>query len=283
MKAKTDAADVLSMYRFDRLADHRVPDADSITEETIRKYHELGYVAIDRVLTEEEVAAALRDIDDVIQGRIVGPNVQFYKKLEELNADPAFHTPEGREMAVRKLHKYADYCPALRHIVYHPKILHVLRLVFGEEPVFTNEAQALLKPPSGAGMEKPWHQDMAYRNFAYSKPVAGVWVALDEASLENGCMHVVPRFHRYGPIPHYAVRDWQICDNMVDVENDAAVPLAPGGVLVFHGLLHHGTPPNRSNKRRRGPQLHYHGASARKLTPQEYKLIFTNEMTNAEC
>ena len=57
----------------------------------------------------------------------------------------------------------------------------------------------------------------------------------------------------------------------------------PGGVLIFHGLLHHGTPPNFSEKRRRSIQIHYAPQSASKLSPREYKRMFTNEMTNAEC
>ncbi|MEF3305411.1 phytanoyl-CoA dioxygenase family protein [Paenibacillus sp. GYB003] len=274
---------VAAMYRFDQMAKHRVPAPEHVTEETVRTYRELGYVAIDNVLNGEEVAAALRDIDDVIQGRIVGPKIQCVRGKSELKDGGEFASARERELCVRKLHKFIDYCPALHHICYHPKIWGVLEMVFGETPRFC-EDQALLKPPSAdAGIEKPWHQDMAYGNFSYTKMVAGVWVALDEAALDNGCMHVIPGSHRNGPVPHYAVRDWQLCDTAVDVAKDEVVPLKPGGLLVFSGLLHHGTPPNLSDKRRRALQFHYAPESAVKMTPDAYKLAFTNEMTKAEC
>ncbi|MDF2722499.1 MAG: phytanoyl-CoA dioxygenase family protein, partial [Paenibacillus sp.] len=205
------------------------------------------------------------------------------RKEQQENADKTPQTAEELEYSVRKLHKFIDTCPALHHICYHPKILSILERIFGEPPRF-GEDQALLKPPSpDAGIEKPWHQDMAYSNFSYTKMVAGVWVALDEATAENGCMHVIPRSHMNGPVPHYAVRDWQLCDTVVDVHKDEMVPLKPGGLMIFSGLLHHGTPPNLSNQRRRALQFHYAPESAKKMTSEEYKIVFTNEMTKAEC
>ncbi|MDF2661405.1 MAG: phytanoyl-CoA dioxygenase family protein [Paenibacillus sp.] len=271
------------LYRYDKLAKHRVGTVDDITEETVRNYRELGYVAIDGVLSADELEKAIQDISDTIHGKIVGPKIQYFKGKREMEEAGHFLTPEEHEFTVRKLHKFIDYCPNLHHICYHPKIRKVLEMVFGEKPRFC-EDQALLKPPSKeAGIEKPWHQDMAYSNFSFTKMVAGVWIALDEAALDNGCMHVIPRSHKNGPVPHYAVRDWQLCDTAVDVQKDEAVPLRPGGILVFSGLLHHGTPPNLSNKRRRALQFHYAPESAVKMTPDQYKTVFTNEMTQAEC
>lgn len=271
------------LYRFDQLAAHRVARPEDLGEDAVRTYRELGYVAIENVLTPAEVAAAIQDIQDVIHGRITGPKIQWFVNRTGYETDHGAKTPEERELTVRKLHKFVEHCPALHHICYHPSILAVLEKVFGEAPRFC-EDQALLKPPSpDAGIEKPWHQDMAYGNFAYTKMVAGVWIALDEAGLDNGCMHLIPRSHRSGPVPHYAVRDWQLCDMDVDVQRDEAVPLKPGGILVFSGLLHHGTPPNLSNRRRRALQFHYAPESAVKMTPDQYKAVFTNEMTKAEC
>ena len=153
--------------------------------------------------------------------------------------------------------------------------------LFKEQAIVVQD-QAILKPPTG-GAEKPWHQDMAYGNLAYDRSVIGAWIALDAAELDNGCMHVIPYSHMEGAVPHYAERDWQLCDRNVAVVKDVAVPLKPGGVLLFSGLLHHGTPPNFSEKRRRALQVHYAPESATKLTPQEYKRMFTNELTGAEC
>lgn len=64
------------------------------------------------------------------------------------------------------------------------------QMVGSEEAVHSSD-MVLLKPPR-VGREKPWHQDMAYYKFQPGTKVVGVWVALDEASVENGSMRSCP-------------------------------------------------------------------------------------------
>ena len=265
----------VTMYRYDRIATDRIATLEDLREEHVRTFWEQGYLVVDRVLEPDEVERSIEAIMDIIHGRSLGSKIQFVRRRELLQTD------EERERAVRKVYSYIDHEPRLRDIAYHPRILGALEKLFGEPPKVVQD-QAILKPPGG-GAEKPWHQDMAYGNLSYDKSVIGIWLALDPADLDNGCMHVIPYSHMEGGVPHYAVRDWQICDRNVRVAEDVAVPLPPGGALIFSGLLHHGTPPNFSHKRRRSLQIHYAPLSAEKMNPREYKRMFTNEMTNAEC
>lgn len=264
-----------TMYRYDQLADRRVPTLQDLTEAHVKQFWEEGYLVVEQALSAEEIASSTEALMDILSGASVGSKVQFVKPRSELNS------PEEIELAARKVYDYIDHEPRLRAIAYQTAIMEALAKLFGESAKVVQD-QAILKPPTG-GAEKPWHQDMAYGPLAYDKSVIGLWMALDPAELDNGCMHVIPYSHRDGGVPHYAVRDWQLCDVAVQVERDIAVPLKPGGVLIFSGLLHHGTPPNFSAKRRRALQIHYAPESAKKLTPQEYKRMFTNEMTGAEC
>ena len=264
-----------TMYRYDQLEQHYIQSLNEVADQDIKRFWQQGYLAIENVLTTKEVDTAIEAIMDIISGRVEGPHLQFVKPKNQLKNDTE------RELAIRKLDRFVKYEPRLRAIAHHQGILSVLEKLHGEKSKLVQD-QAILKPPSG-GVEKPWHQDMAYGNLTYEKPVIGVWVALDQAELENGCMHVIPRSHMNGPTPHYAVRDWQVCDTNVPVEKDVAVPLKPGGILIFHGMLFHGTPPNFSPKRRRSVQYHYAPSSSEKMSPKEYKRWFTNEMTNAEC
>jgi hypothetical protein len=92
---------------------------------------------------------------------------------------------------------------------------------------------ALLKPPM-LGREKPWHQDHAYFDYPLGTPIVGVWIALDEATVENGCMQFLPGQHR-DPIIHFQRRDWQICDSTILGRESVAAPLKPGGILAVCG------------------------------------------------
>jgi phytanoyl-CoA hydroxylase len=248
---------------------------ERIAEPELRFYREQGYLAVENFLGEAEIEEAKAAIMDIITAERSPVKIQFTRPKEELK------TPEEKEWAIRKVYQFVEHDERLRAVAFHAKLLSWTRQLLGEAAKLAQD-QALLKPPFGGG-EKPWHQDMAYGNLAYDKAVIGAWIALDDAGLDNGCMHVIPRSHMEGGTPHYAVRDWQICDTNVAVDKAVAVPLKPGGVLLFHGLLHHGTPFNFSSKRRRSLQFHYAPVSAEKLAPGEYKRLFTNAMTGAEC
>lgn len=262
------------LYRYDKVADY-LPDLQGLNEDQLSFYKEQGYIAVQSVLNDNEIQAAAQALLNMLHISDRGGKIQFTKPREEL------HTDQERELNVRKIYEFVNHVEELRAIAEHPGILSVLERIFGEKPVLVQD-MALLKPPHGGG-EKPWHQDMAYGGLAFDKAVCGVWIALDEAGIDNGCMHIIPRSHMDGATPHYAVRDWQLCDTAVAVEQDVVVPLPPGGLLFFHGLLKHGTPSNFSPKRRRALQFHYAPESAVKLSPKEYKRFFTNEMTGAEC
>ena len=75
-------------------------------------------------------------------------------------------------------------------------------------------------------------------NLPEGTTVVGVWIALDEATPENGCLHVIPGSNIEGPMIHFKRRDWQICDTDVPIGRDTMVPLKPGGCLFWHGLTH---------------------------------------------
>jgi phytanoyl-CoA hydroxylase len=113
--------------------------------------------------------------------------------------------------------------------------------------------------------------------------VVTAWIALDEATVENGCLFVIPGSHREGPVVHVRRRDWQICDNQVPLERVAAAPLKPGGVLLFDSYLQHGTPANDSPKRRRALQFVYVPADAGRITPAERLAVFGSEGKDVTC
>jgi phytanoyl-CoA hydroxylase len=264
-----------TLYRYDQIAEDRIERITDLTEDHVRMFWERGYLVVEQAINEDEIRNGIEALMDAVMKRTEGPRVQIVRPETELVTD------EDRERAARKVFDFIDHEPRLRAIAMHPDVLAAMEKLLGEKAKVVQD-QAILKPPGG-GAEKPWHQDMAYGPLAFNRSVIGAWFALDPADLDNGCMHVIPYSHMDGAVPHYAERDWQLCDRTVNVAKDVAVPLKPGGVLLFSGLLHHGTPPNFSEKRRRAVQIHYAPDSAVKLNPQEYKRMFTNEMTGAEC
>lgn len=275
----TDGGDeVAYLYPSDALADG-VDGLAAVDGEAVARFHEQGYLVVHNAFTASEVAAALEGLLDLIDGK----NPEFRGVQFEARARDILHTlsREEKQDAVRKLQWFVEYDARLKALSSHPALLPVLRRIIGEAPELSQD-MALLKPPL-IGREKPWHQDNAFFNLPPETTVVGAWIALDEATPENGCMHVIPGSHREGPVIHFKRRDWQICDTDVQTTRVVAVPLRPGGVLLFHGLLHHGTPPSRSTRRRRALQYHYQPAGAGKISGEEHKAIFGADGKDVTC
>ncbi len=191
-------------------------------------------------------------------------------------------TPDERMDYVRKFMTFYHLDPRLVALALKPELIEVVTRILGAEPEVYQD-MALLKPP-GIGREKPWHQDHAYFNLPMGTPVVGVWIALDAAYLENGCMCFLPGGHREGPLPHFNRRDWQICDaDVMKKGTKVAAPLPAGGALIFDGLTPHGTPSNRSGARRRALQFHYIPKGTLRISLEERMELFGAEGKNATC
>jgi len=257
---RTDAsarATVLPGYRS------RLEPAD------LDRFREQGYLAMEGVLTSDEVLRCAAALDDLARRRPEGVGAQeepYYQRAgDETGA-------VGPELRVRKLWKFAGVDPTLGAAVAAPRVTAILNQLIGPGARLIQD-MALMKPPH-RGAEKPWHQDNAYFDWTPLDGVLGVWIALDPATVENGCMQIAPGSHRAGAAPHYHVRDCQLVDQTSRAARAEVVPLGPGGGLFFSALLHHGTPPNRSPDRRRALQFHYAAAGCQRMTFREHMAHF---------
>jgi phytanoyl-CoA hydroxylase len=267
------------LYRYERVATvESMPE--TITSKHVDAYWRDGFIAFENVLSPGEVADARDALSRLIHGEI--PEYQGLEpEAEEREIWPTL-TPSERADKIRKVWRFADFEPHLKWFgTEHPGIQKILNSLLGETPQMIQD-MALLKPPH-VGREKPWHQDMAYFRWGPPEKILGIWIALDPATAENGCMHVLPGTHREGTVPHYHLRDCQMADERVETERDVIVPLAPGGVLFFSSLLHHGTPPNHSSSRRWALQYHYKAESAVPVNRREHADLFFDGDIYAGC
>jgi phytanoyl-CoA hydroxylase len=272
-----------TLYRTDSTSLGRIHQAyrETLTVEDTEHYALSGYLAMEGVLDAAEIDACKVALSDLITQRTPwDEHVRIHQEpyyvdgqVDERVTDP--------ELKVRKVWMFSHVEPRLGAIARHPKILAVVDQLVGSGNRMIQD-MALIKPPFH-GSEKPWHQDTAYFDYTPLGGIIGVWIALDEATVGNGCMQVIPSTHLGGPVPHFHERDCQIGDNAVGVDRAVVVPLKPGGALFFSGLLHHGTPPNLSGDRRRALQYHYAAANCRSMTFAEHAELFDVGGAYAGC
>ena len=155
--------------------------------------------------------------------------------------------PDGRAFIAR-----ADGITFSTHLVNRSPLLRA----FCGGPVFQDLAhdligddvrlywdQAVYKKP-GTPDEFPWHQDNGY---TYIEPQRYLtcWVALTDATLENGCPWVVPGLHRRGTLAHRLTELGWEC--MCEPEDAVPVPARAGSIVVFSSLTPHRTGPNTTD------------------------------------
>jgi ectoine hydroxylase-related dioxygenase (phytanoyl-CoA dioxygenase family) len=121
-------------------------------------------------------------------------------------------------------------------------------------------SQFIFKNPGAWG--QPWHQDSYYFPFEPARPIVGVWLAVTEATLGNGCLHVLPGSHRE-PV-HEHVPDRRPNANIgyveiVDHDMRGAVPVLmdPGDLLLFDSHLMHRSTDNTTDGIRAAMVYHY--------------------------
>jgi phytanoyl-CoA hydroxylase len=216
----------------------------------------------------------------LVEDRVPG----FRGRIYEASVRPrlAAMSPAERGDAVRKLFRFVAHEPRLAALSEQPAMLTIIRSLLECRTPRLFQDMALLKPPR-IGREKPWHQDHAFFDFSLETRFLGVWIALDPATIENGCMHVLDGGHRAGPRLHFRRRDFQICDTELLGQRSVAFPLEPGDALFFDGLLPHGTPANDSPLRRRALQFHYCTEDAAELESGFRLKVFGAEGKDVSC
>lgn len=267
---------------------------ERLSAEDLGRFREDGFLAFEDFLAPGEVeglkaaiANSLRDLhENARQGKAVVKasdwerlrNYSGMQIVDEQRGHSVLFEPDVKldvrtasfEELDRSYRKLSDLCkvfPDLARLAAHPRLVSLLEGLLGPQPILYGD-QALCKP-AFIGSAKPWHQDSAY--FVYEPYDMGVdvWIALDDATLENGCMTVLPGAHKLGPKQHVHRDDCTIADGRLDYSKAQPVELRSGGLLLFHVLLPHYTPENRSPHRRRSIQFFYRGAQTRLITREE--------------
>ena len=184
--------------------------------------------------------------------------------MPEAKVDPRAQRTEDQISKVFNPHLIG----AAAHFALDARVADIVADLIGPD-VDVFQSQFILKNAGAWG--QPWRQDSYYFPFDH-QPQVGVWLAISEATLENGCLSVLPGSHR-GPI-HDHLPDLRPGANqgyleVLDQDVSAAVPMtmAPGDLLVFHSYLLHRSIDYRSTARRSAMAYHYGRAGTLPLRP----------------
>lgn len=138
---------------------------------------------------------------------------------------------------------------------------------FARHPVFADLCHDLIGPDARLYWDQavykkpekprrfPWHQDNGY-TFVEPQQYLTCWVALTDATVDNGCPQVIPGLHRRGTYQHHYVDPLGF--EIIETHPDAtAAPVDKGGIVVFSSLTPHLTGPNTTDVVRKAYILQY--------------------------
>ena len=196
-----------------------------------------------------------------------GDKIRFFFEEEAFLPDGTLK--QAREQSINKIgHALHDLDPVFDRFSRSPQIRQVVADLGIEQPLLL-QSMYIFKQPHIGGEVHP-HID---HTFLWTEPqtVIGFWFALEDATLENGCMWTVPGSHRL-PIRSRFRRDGHGGTTMdvydpTPYPRDGEVPLeaTAGTMIVLHGSLPHRSGPNRSDKSRHAYTLHIIDGTARYL------------------
>jgi ectoine hydroxylase-related dioxygenase (phytanoyl-CoA dioxygenase family) len=211
-------------------------------ERQARLFAEQGYAVFDGILSGE-LLELLRAQCDAFVAR------------EDARMDAAGTDTLG--ISHRGQRYFANECqreqPALRRMLFSQEMAELCRATLGDTAYFFFD-QYVVKGPEG-GLPFSWHQDsgyvVAYGGPSDHAPYLTCWCPLDDATLDNGTVRVVPGSHLQGIVSHVKREGSNDLAVEVDEADSVAIEVPAGSIVAFSSLTLHATGANRTDKPRR--------------------------------
>ncbi|MCC6484588.1 MAG: phytanoyl-CoA dioxygenase family protein [Armatimonadetes bacterium] len=223
----------------------------TVSAQQIDFFRRNGFLSIEAITDASEIAS-LRQVYDSLFERRAGREVGDEFDLAGADQD-------GEVARLPQILSPSKYAPEFAEGLMRVNALQVARQLLGEEADWGGD-HAIFKPAL-YGAETPWHQDEAYWDSSLSYNSISIWVPLQEATVENGCMWFVPGSQNSPLLPHHSIGhdprvhglevDREPMDAAVDLSSAVACPLPPGGATIHHNRTLHYTGPNTSPVPRR--------------------------------
>lgn len=240
----------------------------------LKAYARDGFLVLEGFLPRADCDALQARAAELVAGFDPGPVRTIFSARDQGHAGDRYFQESGGAirfffeedatgqpvpLALNKIgHALHDLDPVFGRISRQPRMAALAQALGLVQPLLLQSMYLFKQPHIGAEID--WHQDATY---LYTKPVTvtGLWIALDDADRDNGCLMALPGGHR-GPLRKRFrhTGDRLVTEALDDTPWPATQPVAlevrRGSLVVLHGLLPHGSTANRSARPRHAYALH---------------------------
>jgi ectoine hydroxylase-related dioxygenase (phytanoyl-CoA dioxygenase family) len=214
-----------------------------LTTSQIAQFHRTGFLSLNDLTTKEDLAYIGDTLDELV--------AHFHALPPSRTNDLAGPKVPGRPPVVPEILLPTALHPRLKRTVAFSRCEAIAGQLLGHTARHCFD-HAIYKR-AWSNRETPWHQDEAYQAIG-PRPVLTFWLALDEATTQNGCMHYLPGSHQHGILPHRRKGNGPHAPlgvDGIDISGAVACPLPAGGVTVHCSRTLHWTGPNVTHSPRR--------------------------------
>ncbi len=225
-----------------------------LTIEQINSYRENGFIVIEDFLTPDELQTWRRHVDDAValrDGRLIagGPRARDRVGSEEsLYYDRVF---------VQRMNLWNDH-EGMRELMFDPRLGKMVSELAGVDGMRIWHDQALIKRPWAN--PTGWHLDNPFWSYS-SRAAISIWVALDDATRDNGCLYFLPGAHKTATFDNSDIGSntgelFDVYPHWAEIQSVAA-PMMAGSCSFHNGLMPHGAGANMTPGWRRAMTCGY--------------------------
>lgn len=218
-----------------------------LTNEQVEFYHEQGYLAGVRILSETQVDTLREELAALTMPEHEGKEF-WYEYHSNQSEDPnktLFHALGAWRLS-----------PGMHDILWSPAFTMAASQLLGGAVRFWHD-QLFCKPAKHGGVVA-WHQDYSYWTRTIPMQHLTCWIGLDDATTENGCLHYVPKSHTWDLLPITglagdmdAIQEVLSDEQWEQFQKPVAIELKKGECTFHHPLMMHGSYENKSERPRR--------------------------------
>jgi len=219
-----------------------------LTDEQVAHFHEEGYLSGIKLLKDEQIEVLRKELDELVDPKHPAHHL-FYE----------FHSNESEDPNSVLFHSLGHWriTQGFHDVLWNPAFVMAAHQLLDNKPVRFWHDQLFCKPAKYGGVVA-WHQDYSYWTRTVAMQHLTCWTGLDDATKENGCLHYIPKSHKWGLLnaPNLAgdmngLMNYLNEKQREQFKNPVPIVLKKGYATFHHPLMVHGSYENKSKMSRR--------------------------------